>query len=51
MDIEISKWYYNYRVWVFTLKGAIWLDITVSWPLKTRRLHMYKRQRQADITW
>ena len=30
----------NYRVWVFTLKGAIWLDVTGSWPLKTRCLHM-----------
>ena len=41
----------NYRVWVFTLKEAIWLDVTGSWPLKTRRLHMYKLQRQADVTW
>ena len=35
-----SKLYYNnYRAWEFTSKEAIWLDVTGSWPLKTRRLH------------
>ena len=29
----------NYRAEEFTLKGAIWLDVTGSWPLKTQRLH------------
>ena len=29
----------NYRAWEFTSKEAIWLDVTGSWPLKTRRLH------------
>ena len=51
MSIFPSIQYNNYRVWVFTLKGAIWLDVAESWPLKTRRLHMYKRRRQADVTW
>ena len=30
---------YNYRAWEFTSKEAIWLDVTGSWPLQTRRLH------------
>ena len=34
---------YNYRVWVFILEGAIWLEVTVSWSLKTRHLHVNKR--------
>ena len=29
----------NYRAWEFTSKETIWLDVTGSWPLKTRRLH------------
>ena len=29
----------NYRAWEFTSNKAIWLDVTGSWPLKTRRLH------------
>ena len=29
----------NYRAWEFTSKEAIWLVVTGSWPLKTRRLH------------
>ena len=33
----------NHRVWVFTLKEVIWLDVTGHMTPKTRRLHINKR--------
>ena len=48
VDRPMTLYRYHYRMWVFTLKQVIWLDINGHMTPKTRRLHINKLSLSND---